>query len=89
VPPESQYPTEKLPILNGAPPALRARGIDDSGPRGLSYSGPDEGGRTAVHSDAEEYGGSDAPTQGTRRERREAARAQTKQGRGPKTRRKH
>ncbi|NUS95004.1 MAG: preprotein translocase subunit SecA [Nocardia sp.] len=88
VPPSSQYPTEKLPIINGAPPALRARGIGDSGPRGLSYSGPDEGGRTAVHSDAEEYG-DDAPTQGTRRERREAARAQTKQGRGPKTPRKH
>lgn len=87
-PPESQYPTEKLPIINGAPPALRARGIDQSGPRGLSYSGPAEGGATAVHSDAEEYG-SDGQEQGTRRQRREAARAQTKQGKGPKSRRKH
>ncbi|WP_280457545.1 preprotein translocase subunit SecA [Nocardia carnea] len=89
-PPESQYPTEKLPVINGAPPALRARGIDQSGPRGLSYSGPAEGGATAVHSDAEEYGSEpEDRTQGTRRQRREAARAQTKQGKGPKSRRKH
>src|SRR5690606_33705532 len=42
------------PAANGAPAALRAKGIDTSGPRGLSYSGPDEGGHAAVHSGAEE-----------------------------------
>lgn len=72
-----------------APAPLRARGIDHGGPRGLSYSGPDEGGHAEVRSDAQEYG-SGAAQQGTRRERREAARAQGKpQQRGPKSRRRH
>ncbi|WP_433591553.1 preprotein translocase subunit SecA [Nocardia sp. CA-145437] len=62
---------------NGAPAALRAKGIDESGPRGLSYSGPDEGGHAAVRSDSDEYGAEDGQG-GTRRERREAARAQSK-----------
>ncbi|QLY32929.1 preprotein translocase subunit SecA [Nocardia huaxiensis] len=77
---------EAAPAPNGAPAALRAKGIDESGPRGLSYSGPDEGGRAAVHSDAEEYG--DGDTSGTtRRERREAARAQGKHDKAPKSKR--
>ncbi|WP_051169216.1 preprotein translocase subunit SecA, partial [Nocardia abscessus] len=61
-------PTEEAPAANGhaAPAALRARGIDDTAPRGFSYSGPDEGGRAAVHSDAEEYGADGGP-QPTRR----------------------
>lgn len=71
---------------SGAPAALLAKGIDDSGPRGLSYSGPDEGGRTAVHTDDEEYGGDSA---GSRRERREAARTESRGKRGPKSRRRH
>ncbi|MFC9998268.1 preprotein translocase subunit SecA [Nocardia sp. NPDC127526] len=71
---------------NGAPAALRAKGIDESGPRGLSYSGPDEGGRAAVHSDAEEYG-QQAGGAGTRRERREAARSQGKLDKAPKSKR--
>lgn len=74
------------PAGNGAPAALRAKGIDESGPRGLSYSGPDEGGHAAVRSDADEYGNPDADS-GTRRERREAARG--KQDRAPKSKRRH
>ncbi|MGW4715077.1 preprotein translocase subunit SecA [Nocardia sp. NPDC004260] len=83
-------PTEEAPVANGhaAPAALRARGIDDTAPRGFSYSGPDEGGRAAVHSDTEEYGVDGGP-QPTRRERREAARAEAKGRRGPKSRRRH
>ncbi|WP_067478788.1 preprotein translocase subunit SecA [Nocardia amamiensis] len=83
-------PTEEAPAANGhaAPAALRARGIDQSGPRGFSYSGPDEGGHAAVRSDAEEYGVDGGP-QPTRRERREAARAEAKGKRGPKSRRRH
>ncbi|WP_280253121.1 preprotein translocase subunit SecA [Nocardia abscessus] len=83
-------PTEEAPAANGhaAPAALRARGIDDTAPRGFSYSGPDEGGRAAVHSDAEEYGADGGP-QPTRRERREAARADAKGKRAPKSRRRH
>ncbi|MFC3961845.1 preprotein translocase subunit SecA [Nocardia jiangsuensis] len=82
-------PTQEAPAKaapSGAPAALLAKGIDDSGPRGLSYSGPDEGGRTAVHTDDEEYGGDSS---GSRRERREAARTETRGKRGPKSRRKH
>lgn len=82
-------PTEEAPANgSGAPAALRAKGIDERGTQGLSYSGPDEGGRAAVHSDAEEYG-SDSGDSGTRRERREAARAQAKGRRAPKTKRRH
>ncbi|MFE7745544.1 preprotein translocase subunit SecA [Nocardia sp. NPDC057455] len=83
-------PTEEARVANGhaAPAALRARGIDETAPRGFSYSGPDEGGRAAVHSDAEEYGADGGP-QPTRRERREAARAESKGRRGPKSRRRH
>ncbi|WP_327109836.1 preprotein translocase subunit SecA [Nocardia sp. NBC_01730] len=83
-------PAEEARVANGVPAALRAKGIDESGPRGFSYSGPsgpDEGGRAAVHSDAEEYG-TDG-TQPTRRERREAARTESKGRRGPKSRRRH
>ncbi|RDI53192.1 preprotein translocase subunit SecA [Nocardia mexicana] len=70
----------------GAPAALRAKGIDQRDVGGLTYSGPDEGGHAAKHSDAEEYGGrSDDGT--TRRERREAARAESKHTKPPKSKR--
>ncbi|MBF6233903.1 preprotein translocase subunit SecA [Nocardia farcinica] len=72
-----------------APAPLLAKGITDQAPRGLNYIGPDEGGRASVHSDAEEYGGGTPAAAGTRRERREAARAEGKGKRGPKSRRKH
>ncbi|WP_330228847.1 preprotein translocase subunit SecA [Nocardia sp. NBC_00508] len=83
-------PTEEARVANGhaAPAALRARGIDETAPGGFSYSGPDEGGHAAVRSDAEEYGVDGGP-QPTRRERREAARAESKGKRGPKSRRRH
>jgi preprotein translocase subunit SecA len=74
------------PNGNGAPAALRAKGIDDSGPRGLSYSGPDEGGHAARRSGAQEYGGHDDSGM-TRRERREAARHEGRGERAPKSRR--
>ncbi|MFQ6391871.1 preprotein translocase subunit SecA [Nocardia sp. KC 131] len=77
-------PTQEAPPANGAPAALRAKGIDDSGPRGFHYSGPTEDGHTEVHNDAEEYGDGT-----TRRERREAARGQDRPKRAPKTRRRH
>ncbi|WP_433200380.1 preprotein translocase subunit SecA [Nocardia sp. CA-107356] len=78
-------PTQEAPVVNGAPAALRAKGIAESrANNGFSYSGPDEGGHAAIHSDAEEYGDG-----ATRRERREAARAQAKQKRAPKSRRRH
>ncbi|MGY4102390.1 preprotein translocase subunit SecA [Nocardia sp. R16R-3T] len=78
-------PTQEAPVANGAPAALRAKGIGDSrANNGFHYSGPDEGGYTAVHSDAEEYGDGS-----TRRERREAARAESKGKRAPKSRRRH
>ncbi|MEG8183533.1 preprotein translocase subunit SecA [Nocardia terpenica] len=82
-------PTDELPTNGSAAPApLRAKGIDNSGPRGLSYSGPDEGGHRAVHSDDEEYGGRHGTDGGrTRRERREAARAESRQSRAPKSKR--
>ncbi|MBF6355157.1 preprotein translocase subunit SecA [Nocardia higoensis] len=70
-----------------APAPLLAKGIDDRTPRGLNYIGPDEGGRAEVHSDAEEYGGNGGPV--PRRERREAARAEGKAKRAPKSRRRH
>ncbi|WP_280264899.1 preprotein translocase subunit SecA [Nocardia wallacei] len=71
---------------SGAPAALRAKGIDQRDVGGLTYSGPDEAGHTAKHSDAEEYGGrSDDGT--TRRERREAARAESKHAKPPKSKR--
>jgi len=70
-----------------APAPLLAKGVTDQAPRGLNYIGPDEGGRASVHSDAEEYGDHGAAT--PRRERREAARADSKGKRGPKSRRRH
>lgn len=83
-------PAAPAPSGSAAPAALRAKGIDESNnTRGFSYSGPDEGGHAAVHSDAEEYGDGDGGAPATRRERREAARAQAKGKRAPKSRRKH
>ncbi|NNH69679.1 preprotein translocase subunit SecA [Nocardia uniformis] len=75
-------------VANGAPAALRAKGIGDSpGARALNYSGPDEGGHRAVHTAAEEYGDGEADTGTTRRERREAARSQSKHEKAPKSKR--
>ena len=74
------------PNGSAAPAALRAKGIDSSGPRGLSYSGPDEGGHAARRSDAQEYGEDDDSGM-TRRERREAARGEGRSDRAPKSKR--
>lgn len=69
-----------------APSALRAKGLDDGEPRGLTYSGPAEDGnaqlsrRGAAESD-------DAADAGTRRQRREAARSQSKGKKAPRTKR--
>jgi len=86
--PVGAAPQPAAPAAPAAPAPLLAKGISDQAPRGLNYIGPDEGGRASVHSDAEEYGGNGgAPV--PRRERREAARAEAKGKRAPKTRRKH
>ncbi|MCL2534696.1 MAG: preprotein translocase subunit SecA, partial [Nocardiaceae bacterium] len=66
-----------------APVALRAKGLDDAEPRGLTLSGPAEDGTARVSRVA---GDTDAPD-GTRRERREAARADAKAKKGPKSKR--
>lgn len=76
---------EQAPAGNGAPAALRAKGIDESAPRGLSYSGPAEDGRAVAHSEDQEYGNS--ADSSTRRERREAAREQSKLDKAPKSKR--
>ncbi|WP_425303028.1 preprotein translocase subunit SecA, partial [Nocardia wallacei] len=69
--------------VNGAPAALRAKGIDQRDVSGLTYSGPDEGGHAARHSAREEYGADPADDGMTRRERREAARADSRPGAKP------
>ncbi|WP_280368892.1 preprotein translocase subunit SecA [Nocardia wallacei] len=69
--------------VNGAPAALRAKGIDQRDVSGLTYSGPDEGGHAARHSDREEYGADPADDGMTRRERREAARADSRHSAKP------
>ncbi len=56
-------------------PALRAKGLDDESPRGLTYSGPAEGGGTELTRERGERGGGDGQT---RRARREAARKDAK-----------
>ncbi|GGG12542.1 protein translocase subunit SecA 1 [Rhodococcoides trifolii] len=73
--PTQQQPTPE-PERSAAPAALRAKGLGDDQTSRLTYSGPDEDGGTVVRrgSGAESNGGGD----GTRRERREAARAGTK-----------
>ncbi|MED5812341.1 preprotein translocase subunit SecA [Mycolicibacterium sp. 050232] len=67
-------------------PALRAKGIENEAPP-LTYTGPAEDGSAEV----QHSGGSgrhSAPSGGTRRERREAARKQAKTGRPAKSHRK-
>jgi preprotein translocase subunit SecA len=59
------------------PPALRGKGLDQHEQQRLSYSGPDEEGGVDSRSDASEANGDS----GTRRERRAAARSQSKQDR--------
>ncbi len=67
-----------------APVALRAKGLDDEQPRGLTLSGPAEDGSAQVSRAAGDVDGEP----GTRRERREAARADAKSKRAPKSKRK-
>ncbi|CAM3812156.1 preprotein translocase subunit SecA [Smaragdicoccus niigatensis] len=74
------------PVGASAParPEVHGKGIDESDPTGLSYSGPTEQGGTSVRRDM-----SDDSQSGTRRERREAARQASKPGGKPdKARRK-
>lgn len=74
----------------GAPaqpaPALRAKGIDNDAPP-LTYTGPSEDGSAQVQRTSG-GGRHAAPSGGTRRERREAARRQAKTGRPAKSHRK-
>jgi preprotein translocase subunit SecA len=64
-------------------PALRVKGIDDEKAPPMTYSGPAEDGSAEVQRDGN--GRHAAPTGGSRRERREAARKQSRGG--PKARR--
>ena len=56
-----------------APPALRAKGLDERDPSRLTYSGPDESGGTTVRRASSDGAAAEKST-ATRRERREAAR---------------
>jgi preprotein translocase subunit SecA len=80
--PTPPVPLEKAPR---APGALRAKGLDERAAPALTYSGPDEDGGTAVSSDRSVNGasasGEGAAPPAARRDRRAAARTQTK---GPK-----
>ena len=78
---EGAVATEERP--RQAPAALRVKGIDDGPSRPMTYSGPAEDGSAEVQRDGR--GKHAAPTGGTRRERREAARRQSRGG--PKARR--
>ncbi|WP_235870503.1 preprotein translocase subunit SecA [Rhodococcus xishaensis] len=72
-----------------APVALRAKGLDEERPRGLTLSGPAEDGSAQVSRVAGDRGARDADgPAGTRRERREAARAEAKSKKAPKSKRK-
>ncbi|ARE33750.1 preprotein translocase subunit SecA [Rhodococcus sp. BH4] len=68
-----------------APTALRAKGLDDEGPSRLTYTGPDEDGKAKATRDSAADAGDGAAS---RRERREAARTQSKSNRAPKSKRK-
>lgn len=78
---QSAPASESVPA---APVALRAKGLDDEQPRGLTLSGPAEDGSAQVSRAAGDVDGEP----GTRRERREAARADAKSKRAPKSKRK-
>lgn len=78
---QSAPATEAAPA---APVALRAKGLDDEQPRGLTLSGPAEDGSAQVSRVA---GATDGQA-GTRRERREAARADSKSKKTPRSKRK-
>ncbi|WP_458319837.1 preprotein translocase subunit SecA [Mycolicibacterium brisbanense] len=69
------------------PAALRAKGIDDSAPQ-LTYSGPAEDGSVEVQRSGNGGGRHAAPSGGSRRERREAARRQAKTGKPTRSHRK-
>jgi preprotein translocase subunit SecA len=64
---------------------LRAKGLDDEGPSRLTYTGPDEDGKAKATRDSAADSGDGAAS---RRERREAARTQSKSNRAPKSKRK-
>ncbi|WP_207840175.1 preprotein translocase subunit SecA [Williamsia soli] len=80
-------PTQQAAPKQAAPAALRAKGIEDDNNSRLTYSGPSESGGTSVRQTG---GSSNGQADGTRKERRAAARAGSK-GSGskpPKSRRK-
>ncbi|TSD97338.1 preprotein translocase subunit SecA [Skermania sp. ID1734] len=84
-------PVGAAPASNGtaeseAPAALRAKGLNEAEPSGLTYSGPAEDGSKSVRRATAETAGAGATA--TRRERREAARQQSKPKRAPKSKRK-
>jgi len=82
-------PTEQAPQSepSAAPVAFRAKGLDANGvdeeqKQGMTYSGPDESGGTAVRAGGAGSSNGVANSAGTRRDRRADARKKVK---GPKT----
>ncbi|WP_206489835.1 preprotein translocase subunit SecA [Rhodococcus sp. KRD162] len=73
-------PAAPAPPAPAVPSALRAKGLEDRDEQRLTFSGPAEDGGTAVRRSGSATAGQSA-ADGTRRERRQAARAQSK---GPK-----
>ncbi len=69
---------------SAAPSALRAKGLADADTRGLTYSGPAEDGNAQLS----RRGADDSEDAGTRRQRRETARSQSKGKKAPRPKRK-
>ena len=79
--------TKERPQAGAPAPSLRAKGIDNQPPP-LTYTGPSEDGSAQVQRSGD--GGRHAAANGgTRRERREAARRQSKSGKSARSRRKN
>ncbi len=76
--PNAPAPAAPAPPAPAVPSALRAKGLDEREEQRLTFSGPAEGGGTDVRRSGASAGGSESAADGTRRERREAARAQSK-----------
>ncbi|MGA9870927.1 MAG: hypothetical protein WBQ44_07285, partial [Rhodococcus sp. (in: high G+C Gram-positive bacteria)] len=82
-------PVPQAPAPTPASTALRAKGLDEQPTNErLTFSGPDEDGGTAVRRSASVAPGTNAAAQGTRRERREAARTQSKTAKSSRSKKK-
>ncbi|MCJ0890567.1 preprotein translocase subunit SecA [Rhodococcus sp. ARC_M5] len=71
-------PSAPAPSAPAVPSALRAKGLDEQDEQRLTFSGPAEGGGTDVRRSEPSRSAGESAAEGTRRERREAARTQNK-----------